>query len=121
MQAEGQIASKAAYTALGVDLAGHKEVLGRWIGASESAQFWLGVLSELRQRGVEDILIACTDNRAGFSEAIGAVFAGTVVQKCVVHQLRTSTRYVSYKDRKAVLAELRPVYTAPSEAAGQAA
>ena len=121
MQAEGQIASKAAYTALGVDLAGNKEILGLWIGAHESAKFWLGVLGELRNRGVEDILIACTDNLPGFSEAIGAVFSGTVVQKCVVHQIRSSTKYVSAKDLKPLLAALRSVYSAPCEAAGRAA
>ena len=116
-----QVVTKAAYVALGIDLEGKKDILGFWIGAHESAKFWLGVLTDLRHRGVEDILIACTDNLTGFSEAIQAAFPQTAIQKCVVHQIRNSLKYVSYKDLKAVTAELRPIYTAPNEAAALAA
>jgi len=118
---DGQVVTKAAYVVLGIDLEGQKDILGFWIGAHESSRFWLGVLSDLRQRGVEDILIACTDNLTGFSEAIAAQFPQTAVQKCVVHQIRTSLKYVSYKDYKQVTAALRPIYTAPNEAAARAA
>jgi putative transposase len=114
---EHQVVTKAAYVVLGIDLEGRKDILGFWIGAHESSKFWLGVLSDLRHRGVEDILIACTDNLSGFSEAIAASFPQTAIQKCVVHQIRTSLKYVSYKDYKKVTADLRPIYTAPNEAA----
>ena len=114
---EQQVITKAAYVVLAIDLEGQKDILGFWIGAHESATFWLGVLSDLRQRGVADILVACTDNLTGFSEAIAASFPQTVIQKCVVHQIRTSLKYVSYKDYQAVTAGLRPIYTAPNEAA----
>lgn len=118
VRTEGQVATKAAYVVLGLDLEGRKDILGCWIGAHESAKFWLGVLTDLRTRGVGDILIACTDNLAGFSEALAASFPQTAVQqKCVVHQIRTSLKYVSYKDYKAVTAALRPIYTAPTEPA----
>ena len=116
-----QVVTKAAYVVLGIDLEGKKDLLGFWIGAHESAKFWLGVLTDLRHRGVEDILIACTDNLTGFSEAIQASFPQTAIQKCVVHQIRNSLKYVSYKDLKAVTAALRPIYTAPNEAAAVAA
>lgn len=112
-----QVVTKAAYVVLGIDLEGRKDILGFWIGAHESAKFWLGVLTDLQHRGVKDILIACTDNLTGFSEAIQASFPLTAIQKCVVHQIRTSLKYVSYKDLKAVTAALRPVYTAPTEEA----
>jgi len=115
---DGQIINKAAYMAIGVDLDGHKDVLGIWIGEHESAKFWLSVLNELRNRGVQDILIVSVDNLKGFSEAIGACFPKAEVQKCIVHQLRNSIRYVSYKDVKKVIADLKPVYSAPTEEAG---
>lgn len=118
---EGRILSKAAYVVIGVDLEGMKEVLGIWVGEAESAKFWLSVLSEIKSRGTSDILICCTDNLSGFSEAIGAVFPGTQIQKCIVHQVRNSLKYVSSKDRQSVLNGLRAVYTASSEAAGLAA
>lgn len=118
---ESQVVTKAAYVVLGIDLEGRKDILGFWIGAHESSKFWLGVLSDLRERGVADILIACTDNLTGFSEAIAASFPQTALQKCVVHQIRTSLKYVSYKDYKAVTAALRPIYTAPTEPAALAA
>jgi transposase-like protein len=115
---EGRIVSKAAYVVIGVDLEGMKEVLGIWIGEAESAKFWLSVLSEIKSRGTSDILICCTDNLSGFSEAISAVFPLTQIQKCIVHQVRNSLKYVSCKDRQAVVNALRSVYTASSEAAG---
>lgn len=114
---EGRIVSKAAYVVIGVDLEGMKEVIGLWIGESESAKFWLCVLSEMKNRGVQDILIASVDNLSGFSEAIAAAFPQTQIQKCIVHQVRNSIRYVSYKDVKKVTADLKRVYTAPTEAA----
>lgn len=112
---EGRIQSKAAYIVLGVTIEGFKEVLGIWIGESESSKFWLMVLNELKNRGVQDILIACTDNLNGFSEAIQATFPQTEVQKCIVHQIRNSIRFVGYKDLKAVTADLKPIYKAFTE------
>lgn len=112
---EGRIVSKAAHIMIGVDLEGMKDVLGIWIGPSESAKFWLSTLSEIQARGVADILICCTDNLSGFSEAIQAVFPQALIQKCLVHQVRSSLRYVSYKDVKAVVAAMKAIYTASSE------
>lgn len=114
---ESHIVNKAAYMVIGIDLDGVKDVLGIWIGEHETAKFWLAVLGELRNRGVEDILICCVDNLTGFSEAISACFPNTEIQKCIVHQIRNSVRYVSYKDTKKLLADLKPVYTAPTEEA----
>lgn len=112
---EGHIVNKAVYMVIGVDMDGCKDVLGMYIGEHETSKFWLTVLNELRNRGVEDILICCVDNLAGFSEAISACFPETEIQKCIVHQIRNSVRYVSYKDTKKLLANLKPVYTAVSE------
>lgn len=112
---EGRIQSKAAYVVLGVTIEGFKEVLGIWIGQSESSKFWLMVLNELKNRGVQDILIACTDNLNGFSVAIQATFPQTEVQKCIVHQIRNSIRFVGYKDLKVVTADLKPIYKASTE------
>lgn len=112
---DGQIVNKAAYMAIGIDLDGHKDVLGIWIGENETAKFWLNVLNELKNRGVQDILITSVDNLKGFTEAIGACFPETEIQKCVVHQIRNSIRYVSYKDLKKVTSDLKPIYTAPTE------
>ena len=108
---------KAVYIAIGVDLNGRKDVLGMWVGENESAKFWANVLNNMRNRGVEDILIACTDNLSGFSQAIEAVFPQTDIQNCIIHQLRNSSRYVSYKDLKALMADLKRVYTAVDEEA----
>lgn len=118
---EGHIVNKAVYMVIGIDFDGCKDVLGMYIGEHETSKFWLTVLNELRNRGVEDILICCVDNLAGFSEAITACFPQTEIQKCVVHQIRNSVRYVSYKDTKKLLAGLKPVYTAASEDAALAA
>jgi putative transposase len=115
-----QVRNKAAHLAVGVDCDGVKHVLGIWVQVSEGAKFWAGVLAELRNRGVKDVLIACCDGLTGFPEAIEATWPNAVVQVCVVHLIRASMRYVSYGDRKAVAAALRPVYTAATEAgAGQ--
>ncbi len=114
---EGHIVNKAVYMVIGVDMDGCKDVLGMYIGEHETSKFWLTVLNELKNRGVEDILISCVDNLNGFSEAIAACFPDTEIQKCIVHQIRNSVRYVSYKDTKKLLANLKPVYTAASEEA----
>lgn len=111
---QGVVRNKSVYLALGVTLAGSKEVLGLWIEQNEGAKFWLKVVNELKTRGVRDILIACCDGLKGFPEAIEAAFPVTVVQTCIVHMIRNSLRFVSYKDRKAVAKDLRPVYTAAS-------
>jgi putative transposase len=112
---EGQIVNKAAYMIIGIDLDGQKDVLGMWIGESESAKFWLNILNELKNRGVKDILITSVDNLNGFSEAISACFPQTQIQKCIVHQIRNSTRYVSYQDLKKFTTDLKPIYKAISE------
>ncbi|SDE23987.1 Transposase (or an inactivated derivative) [Paenibacillus sp. UNCCL117] len=112
---DGAIVNKAAYMAIGIDLDGNKDVLGMWIGENESAKFWLSVLNELKNRGVQDILIACVDNLTGFSQAISACYPNTEIQKCIIHQIRNSTRYVSYKDLKKVTADLKPIYKAATE------
>lgn len=116
---DGMITKKAAYVTVGVDLDGKKDVLGIWIGENESAKFWLSVLNELKNRGVQDILIVSVDNLTGFSEAIAACYPQAEIQKCVVHQIRNSIRYVSYKDVKKITSALKPIYTASSEEAGQ--
>jgi putative transposase len=115
------VRNKAVYVALGVRTDGTKEVLGLWIEQTEGAKFWLRVMNELKDRGVADILIAVVDGLKGFPEAIAAVFPRTQVQACIVHLIRTSLAYVSYKDRKAVAAALKEVYRARDAEAGQAA
>lgn len=112
---DGAIVNKAAYMVIGIDLDGNKDVLGMWIGENESSKFWLSVLNDLRNRGVGDILITCVDNLTGFSQAISACFPKTEIQKCVIHQIRNSTRYVSYKALKKVTADLKPIYKATTE------
>lgn len=114
---DGAIVNKAAYMVIGIDLDGNKDVLGMWIGEHESAKFWLSVLNELKNRGVQDILITCVDNLTGFSQAISACYPQTEIQKCIIHQIRNSTRYVSYKDLKKVTADLKPIYKAVTEEA----
>ena len=117
VRSEGQIVKKAVYIALGINLDGKKDVLGMWVGENESAKYWTTVLNGLKNRGVEDIFIACTDNLTGFSAAIGAVFPKTEIQNCIIHQLRNSSKYVSYKDIKELMADLRSVYAAVDEPA----
>jgi putative transposase len=118
---EGTVRNKAVYVALGVRPDGTKEVLGLWIEQTEGAKFWLRVVNELKDRGIEDILVAVVDGLKGFPEAIAAVFPKTQVQARVVHLIRTSLDYVSYKDRRAVAAALKEVYRARNADAGQAA
>jgi putative transposase len=114
------VRNKAAHIAVGVDSDGIKHVLGIWVQTSEGAKFWAGVLAELRNRGVQDVLIACVDGLTGFPEAIEATWPHTVVQTCVVHLIRASMRFIGYNDRRAVAAALRPIYTAPTaQAAAQ--
>lgn len=116
---DGKVVSKAAYNVLAVDLQGRKDLLGIYIGDAESARFWLGVLSDLQNRGVQDLLICSIDNLSGFGDAIEAVFPKADVQLCLVHQVRNSLRYVAWKDYQAVTADLRLVYQAPSLAAAE--
>jgi transposase-like protein len=106
------IENRACYLALGITLEGRREPLGIWWQDHEGAKFWMGVLNDLHQRGVGDILIACVDGLTGFPDAIEAVFPDTMVQTCIVHEIRSSTKYVSYKDLRAVTRDLRPIYTA---------
>ena len=117
VRSEGQIVKKAVYIAIGIDLDGHKDVLGMWVGENESAKFWATVLNSLKNRGIEDIFIACTDNLTGFSAAIEAVYPKTEIQNCIIHQLRNSSKYVSYKNLKALMADLKAVYAAVDEPA----
>ena len=121
VRSEGQVIKKAVYIAIGINLDGRKSVLGMWVGENESAKFWATVLNGLRNRGVEDIFIACTDNLTGFTAAIEAVFPQTEVQNCIIHQLRNSSKYVSYKDLKALMADLKAVYGAVDEQSALAA
>ena len=111
----GIVTKKAAYVAIGTDLEGKKDVLGIWLGANESAKYWLSVLNGLKNRGVSDILIASVDGLTGFVDAINTAFPKTEVQRCIIHQIRSSCRYVSYKDIKQFTADLKPVYKAPTE------
>jgi putative transposase len=118
---EGRVINKAVHLALGVNLEGKKELLGIWITQNESSKFWLSVVTELQNRGVKDIFIACVDGLTGFPEAIEAVFPQTQVQLCIVHQVRNSLSYVSYKDRKAVAADLKTIYAAATESQAEQA
>ena len=108
--------SSVVYLALGINLDGEKELLGMWIARSERAKFWFGVLTELKNRGVDDIFICCVDGLSGFAEAIEAVFAETIVQLCIVHMVRGSLRFVTWKHRKAVARDLKRIYRAATEA-----
>ena len=117
---EGLVRNKAIHVALGVRADGTKEVLGMWIERNEGAKFWLRVMNELRSRGVEDVLIAVVDGLKGFPEAITAVFPETLVQSCIVHLMRNSLEFVSWKDRKAVAAALKTIYRAVDATAGEA-
>lgn len=112
---EGRIVTKAAYVALGVDSGGYKDILGIWIGENEGAKFWLKVCTELKNRGVQDILIVCIDGLKGFPDAIHTVFPQTRVRLCIIHQIRNTLKYVAYKDRKAFMKDLKRVYGAESE------
>jgi putative transposase len=118
---EGRVLNKAIHLVLGVNLAGQKELLGLWMTQNESSKFWLSVLTELQNRGVKDIFIACVDGLTGFPEAIETVFPQTSVQLCIVHLVRNSLSYVCYKDRKAVAAGLKTIYTAATESEAEQA
>lgn len=112
---EGKVENIAVYTVLGVDLEGHRDALGHWVGSGgESSNFWLSVISDLQSRGVKDIFIACMDGLTGFKEAILAVFPQTQIQRCIIHQIRNSLKYVSWSDRKAFMQDLKLVYQAPN-------
>ena len=115
VRSEGQIVKKAVYIAIGINMEGIKEVLGMWVGENESAKYWLSILNGLKNRGVEDILIACVDGLTGFDNAIEAVYPKTEIQQCIIHQIRNTTRFVSYKDIKALMADLKRVYAAVDE------
>lgn len=112
---DNRTVKKAVYVAIGVKLNGTKEVLGMWIGGNESAKYWLGVLNEIKNRGVEDIMIVSVDGLTGFVDAIGAVFPKAEVQRCIVHQVRYTTKFVNYKDLKPFVKDLKAIYQAPSE------
>jgi transposase-like protein len=120
LRRESKVENTAVYIVLGVDLEGHRDVLGHWVGdGGEGANFWLSVITDLQTRGVKDILIACMDGLTGFKEALQAVFPKTAIQRCVIHQIRNSLKYVSWKDRKAFVADLRLVYGAPTREAAE--
>ncbi len=106
---------KSVYVALGIDISGRKDILGLWISENEGAKFWLGNFTEMKNRGVKDILIACSDNLTGMSDAIASVYPKTEHQICIVHQIRNSLKYVSYKDRKQLAADLKLIYTSATE------
>lgn len=112
---DGSMKKKTAYVVYGVNVDGLKEILGIWLGEAESAKFWMLVLSELRDRGVEDILIASIDGLKGFSDAIKGIFPNTEIQRCIIHHIRNCSKYVSYKDRKAFCADMKPIYKAINE------
>ena len=116
----GRVTNHHAYLAIGINDLGIKDVLGLWITKGEGAKQWLAILAELRNRGIEDVLVCCVDGLKGFPDAIEAIWPDTIVQTCSVHMIRNSLRFVSYKDRKRVATALRPVYAAPSEEAAAA-
>lgn len=118
---EGKVCNRSVYLALGVNMEGQKELLGIWIAQSEGAKFWLGVITELKNRGVKDMFIACVDGLKGFPEAIESVFPDTQVQLCIVHMIRNSVKYVSWQDRKQICADLKTIYTSATEQQAEAA
>ena len=115
VRCDGRIVKKAVYIAIGINMDGMKEVLGMWVGENESAKFWLLKMNELKNRGVNDILIMCVDGLTGFSNAISAVYPATEIQQCIIHQIRNTTRYVSYKDIKELMIDLKKIYKANTE------
>lgn len=115
VRSEGRIVKRAVYIVIGIDMSGKKDVLGMYVGENESAKFWLSIMNSLKNRGVEEILIACVDGLTGFSQAIDAVYPQAEIQQCIIHQIRNSTKYVSYKDLKKLMADLKLVYAAPDE------
>ena len=121
IEQNGKYINKCIYLIIGLKKDGLKEVLGMWSSENESAAFWLSVLTDLKARGVNDILIACTDNLKGFTDAIKSVFPGTITQLCIVHQIRNSCKFVVWKDRKEFCADLKQVYAAATLAAAEQA
>ena len=115
---DNQVVKKAAYIVLGVDKEGTKDILGIWIGENESAKFWLGVLNDLKQRGIKDILIICSDGLTGIKQAIETAFPKTIQQRCIVHMIRNSVKFVYYKDKKSFCSDLKTIYTAKNEKDG---
>lgn len=121
LRRDGKVENTAVYIVLGVDLEGHRDVLGHWAGnGAESANFWLSVVTDLQSRGVKDIFIACMDGLSGFKEAVLAVFPRTQIQRCIIHQIRYSLKYISWKDRKAFVSDLKTIYQAPTREAAEA-
>ena len=118
---EGIVSNRSVYVALGINMRGEKEILGLWLASTEGAKFWLSVINELKNRGVNDVLIACVDGLKGFSEAINTVYPQTQVQQCIVHPVRHSLHFVPWKERKTVAADLRCIYTAATEQDAQQA
>jgi len=118
---DGQVVKKTAYVVYAITVDGKKDIVGIWIGEAESSKFWMSILSDLRNRGVKDILIASVDGLTGFEDAIRAAFPKTEIQRCIVHQIRNSTRFVNYKDRKGFCKDMKEIYTAPNEESGLAA
>jgi putative transposase len=115
---DGKTVKKSIYIAMGIDAEGMKDVLGIWVGGNESSKYWLSVLTELKNRGLSDILICCVDGLTGFDQAIEAIFPKTEIQRCIVHQIRNACKFVSYKDRKEFCADMKFIYAAPTEDAG---
>ena len=121
LKQDGKINNVAVYNVLGVDLDGHREILGHWVGdGAEGANFWLSVITDLQNRGVQDVFIAAIDGLSGFKDAIQSVFPKTLVQRCVIHQIRQSLKYVVWKDRKAFVADLKTVYQAATREKAEA-
>ncbi len=118
VRSEGKIVQRCGYTILGVTHDGMKELLGIWLAESEGAKFWLGIMNELKNRGVEDILIACIDGLSGFSDAIKTVFPNAQIQQCIVHQVRNTMKYIPHKHKKPFCSDLKKIYSAPTEKAG---
>lgn len=115
VRSEGRIVKQAVYIAIGIDMAGKKDVSGMYVEQNESAGFWPSILNGLKNRGVEDILITCVDGLSGFPQAIGAVYPQAEIQHCIIHQIRNTTRFVSYKEIKPLMVDLKKVYAAPTE------
>ncbi len=112
MRQDGKVDNRAVYTAIGINVAGEKSVLGLWVSGNEGAKYWMSVLMNLKNRGMKDAFIICTDGLKGFPEAIEAIFPSTLVQTCIVHLIRASLNFVSWKERKALAADLKLIYRA---------
>ena len=110
-----QYITKAAYVVLGIQTDGRKDILCVWIGGNESSKFWLQVMNDLKNRGIKDVYVFCVDGLKGFREAINAAFPKSAIQRCIIHQIRSSTKYVNYKDMKSLMADLKKIYQAVTE------